>query len=198
MINRAILEYFRDEYGAETVEVVRAQAGCEKVQFVSMTQYADETSYRLVGAAAEILGQPADAILEKFGEYWIGFALRSDYGDLLQIAGHSLPEVLQNLNNLHVRVGQAFPDLKPPSFWCDQVTESSLVLHYASDRVGLGPMVIGLVRGLGRMLGVETAVVAIATEPGESLQFAVRFKFMARRVTGESRAKRRTAGEDAA
>jgi hypothetical protein len=198
MINRALLGYVRDEYGAETVEAVRAQAECEEIQFSSMTEYADEISYRLVAAAAEILGQPTDAFLEKFGEYWIGFALRSDYGELLRIAGHTLPELLQNLNNLHVRVGQAFPDLKAPSFWCDQVTESSLVLHYASDRVGLGPMVIGLVRGLGRMLGVEAAVAAIATEPGESLKFAVRFKFMGDRVTGESRAKRPTADEDAA
>jgi hypothetical protein len=198
MINQAILEYFRDEYSAETLEDVRAQAGCDETQFASMTQYPDEISFRLVGAAAEILGQPADAILEKIGEYWVGFALRSDYGDLLRIAGHTLPELLQNLNNLHIRVGQAFPDLKPPSFWCDQVTDSSLVLHYASDRVGLGPMVIGLVRGLGRMLGVETRVATIAAETGESLQFAVQFKFMARRVTGESRAKRPTAAEDVA
>ena len=143
MVNQAILEYFREEYGAEILDSVRSRAGCEGTEFASMTQYPDEVSGQLIGAAAEVLGQPAEAVLEQVGEYWVGFALRSDYGDLLRIAGSSLPEVVQNLDQLHTRVGQAFADLKPPSFWCDEVTEGSLVLHYVSERTGFEPMVVG-------------------------------------------------------
>ena len=65
MINQAILEYFRDQHGAETADEVRAHALCEQTQFGSMTQYPDEISYALIGAAAEILGQPADDLMGK-------------------------------------------------------------------------------------------------------------------------------------
>jgi hypothetical protein len=37
---------------------------------------------------------------------------------LLDIIGSNLPEVLNNLDNMHIRVALAFPDLRPPSFWC--------------------------------------------------------------------------------
>ena len=196
MINQAILEYFREQHGAETADAVRARALCEQTQFGSMTQYPDEISFALIGAAAEILGQPAAAILEDVGEYWIEFALRSDYADLLQMAGRTLPEVLQNLDHLHAILGQSFPNLKPPSFWCDEITERSLVLNYASDRAGLGPMVPGLVRGLGRMLGYKTTIEPVATESGESMEFAV--QFMASTVTVKSRVQRPGAAEDVA
>jgi hypothetical protein len=196
MVNKAILEYLGDAHSAETVDAVRARAGCEQTHFTSMLQYPDEMSFGLIAAAAEILGQPADSVLEQVGEYWVGFALRSDYGDLLRMAGRTLPEVVQNLNQLHTRVGEAFVDLKPPSFWCDEVTASSLVLHYASDREGLGPMVIGLVRGLGHMLGVETSVAATAAEPGEPIEFVV--QFVARGETGKSRVPQPAASEDTA
>lgn len=175
MVSQAILEYFREEHGSEVLDAVRTQAGCEGVEFARMTQYPDEISVQLIVAAAEILDQPAAALLEKVGEYWVDFALRSDYGELLRIAGRTLPEVLQNLDQLHTRVGEAFPNLEPPSFWCDEVGDDSLVLHYASDRAGLEPMVIGIVNGLGRMLGVETKVAPIATEPASPSRFRVNF-----------------------
>lgn len=175
MINQAILEFLCEEYGTERSDAVRARAACEEKNFASMQQYPDEVSYALIGAASEILGEPADVILDKVGEYWVGFALRSDYADLLWMAGRTLPEVLQNLDHLHTRIGQSFQQMEPPSFWCDDITEGSLVLHYASERAGLGPMVIGLVRGLGRMLGYETKTEPVATESEESMKFLVQF-----------------------
>ncbi len=175
MVNQAILEYFHEEYGAEILDAVRTRAGFEGTEFARMTQYPDEVSVQLIVAAAETLEQPAEALLEQVGAYWVEFALRSDYGELLRLAGSTLPEIVQNLNHLHTRVGQAFADLKPPSFWSDEVTERSLVLHYASDREGLEPMVAGIVRGLGRMLDVETKVELIATEPAKPSRFLVHF-----------------------
>jgi hypothetical protein len=192
MINQAILEYLREQHGAETTDAVRARALCEQTQFGSMTQYPDEMSYALIGAAAEILGQPSATILEGVGEYWVEFALRSDYADLLRMAGRTLPEVLQNLDHLHARLGQSFADLNPPSFWCDEITERSLVLNYASDRAGLGPMVPGLVRGLARMLGCKTTIEPVATESGESMKFLVRI------LTVKSRVQRHSAAESTA
>ena len=175
MVNQAIVEYLGDEFGSEILYAVLEQSGCQETQFSGMTQYPDETSYALVGAAADATGRPAEDILGKIGEYWVGFALRSDYGDLLRMAGNDLPNLLQNLDHLHARVGEAFDDLRPPSFWCDELTEDSLVLHYASERPGLEPMVAGIVRGLGHLVETNTTVSWEAAQAGDSCAFQVQF-----------------------
>ncbi|MEM7343572.1 MAG: heme NO-binding domain-containing protein, partial [Chloroflexota bacterium] len=127
-------------------------------EFLSMEQYPDADSVALVVATAEIQDRDPAAVLEEIGEYWIEFALNSHYGDLLRISGDTLPEILMNLNNLHERIGQAFPNLDPPSFWCTDVAENSLTLHYVSNRAGLTPMVAGLIKGLSNMLNASCTV----------------------------------------
>ena len=69
-----------------------------------------------------------------------------------------MAEFLANLDNLHSRVGLVCPHLRPPSFSCTDVTEDSLTLHYFTDRDGLAPMVIGLLKGVGARLGTTIAV----------------------------------------
>jgi hypothetical protein len=51
---------------------------------------------------------------------------------------------------MHTRVGMIFPELKPPRFECGEVTDHSMLLHHHTFRPGLGPMVKGLVLGLGK------------------------------------------------
>ena len=77
---------------------------------------------------------------------------------MLKLAGDSFSEFLQNLDNLHARLGLSFPKLKPPAFHCTEVTDKSLRLHYRSEREGLAPMVIGLLNGLGKMFDTEVSV----------------------------------------
>ena len=67
---------------------------------------------------------------------------------------------LQNLDNLHTRVGIIMsPDA--PSFTCTEITASGLHLHYYSHRRGLADMVVGLIQGLGKMFGNETEITHI-------------------------------------
>ena len=70
---------------------------------------------------------------------------------MLDIIGSNLPETLNNLENMHTRVALAFPDLRPPPFWCTDVDDHSLILQYLSERGGLTPMIPGAVRSLGRL-----------------------------------------------
>ncbi len=58
-------------------------------------------------------------------------------------AGSNLWEFLGNLDDLHSRVGLMYPKLKPPSFRCKQISDTSLELHYESERPGLASLVIG-------------------------------------------------------
>lgn len=163
LVNRAIEQMVRSQHGDDTWHRIKRRAGVDVEVFVAMDSYPDAVSYALVGAASEVLGQPADALLQAFGEYWTLFTAEQGYGDLFRKGGTSFAGFMQNLHSLHTQVGHMMPHLQPPSFWCTDVTESSMRLHYQSSRPGLAPMVIGLVRGLGRMFDTEVTIVADKT-----------------------------------
>ncbi len=154
LVNKAIEEMVCSQFGEETWEVIKQKANVEVDTFISMDAYPDDLTHRLVKAASEVLGQSPAEILSAFGEYWILYTAAEGYGELMAMAGDNLPEFLKNLDNLHARVGLSFPQLKPPSFDCDQLPSQEpqsqeLQLRYHSNRAGLAPMVIGLVKGLG-------------------------------------------------
>jgi hypothetical protein len=88
-------------------------------------------------------------VLEAFGESWVAATAQASYCDLMRLSGRTLPEFLQNLDQMHSRLALTFREMRPPSFTCSDVTPTSLVLHYHSTRVGLLPFVVGLVKGLG-------------------------------------------------
>jgi hypothetical protein len=158
LVNQAIEDLVRSNQGDATWEVIKQRAGLQTEAFLSMEEYPDEVTHRLVQAAAEILNTPSEEFLRAFGEYWVLYTAKKGYGEMLTAAGETLPEFLQNLDTLHTRVGVIMPNLQPPSFGCTEVSDNSLHLHYYSHREGLAPMVIGLVQGLGKMFGTETEV----------------------------------------
>ena len=177
MVNRAILKCVEQHYGEEVFAKMLQKAGTSSAKYLSMEQYSDEESVALVVAAADAVGKSPASMLEEIGEYWIEFALNSDYGDLMRMAGDSLPDLLMNLDNMHTRVGQSFEHLEPPSFWCTDESDNSLTLHYSSLRSGLSPMVIGLVRGLGKYfaINVEVEQTAFIEQGADHDEFLVRY-----------------------
>jgi hypothetical protein len=156
MVNKAVEEMVCMHHGEETWEKIKAKAGVDVDVFISNEGYPDEITYKLVGAASEVLGAPAEAILEAFGQHWILHTASEGYGGLMRAGGKSLAEFLINLPNFHSRVVLMYPNLQPPRFECSEVTEQSLNLHYFTHRSGLSSFVVGLVQGLGKMF--ETPV----------------------------------------
>ncbi len=153
LVNRALEELIRTSHGDDAWEKIKESAGVDIEVFVRMDAYPDDITYKLVSAASELLNQPSDSLLKAFGEYWALYTGREGYGSLLDAAGSTLHETLSNLDDLHMRVGLMYPDLRPPSFRCSDVTQDRLVLHYYSSRRGFAPMVVGLVEGLGKRFG---------------------------------------------
>ena len=148
LINKAVRELLVVEFGSAAWESVRDRAGVEEDDFVSMQQYDDAVTYSLVSAASEELGLPAETILETFGSYWVKYVGQENYGHMMDAAGQTLPEFLMNLDQMHSRVMLTFPELKPPSFRVTDQTSDRLRLHYYSSRMGLAPLVVGLLNGL--------------------------------------------------
>ena len=166
LVNQAVEDLIRAEHGEATWQAIKGRAGVDAPAFISMSPYPDAVTYRLVGAASEVLAVPVPALLEAFGEYWILYTARKGYGHLLTLAGTSFPEFVQQLDQLHAHVALSFTELRPPTFWCTEVGERSLRLHYRSSREGLAPMVIGLLRGLGTMFDTAVTVTHVAS-PGQ-------------------------------
>lgn len=158
LINKAVEGLVRSKFGDSAWDRIRSRAGLPDEPFLSMDQYDDKTTYDLVTAASAELGVPTEVILEEFGSYWTRYSAEAGYGDLLRSAGKTLPEFLRNLDQMHTRVKLSFPNLRPPSFSVTDETAGSLVLHYHSDRPGLAPLVLGMIRGLGDRFGLTLSV----------------------------------------
>jgi len=151
MVNKALEDMITERFGEDLWEQVKQKAGVDIHAFVSNEGYPDEITYKLVGAAHEVLALSVTEILHEFGRHWVLKTAREGYGGLLDAGGDNLCEFLQNLPNFHARVSLIFPHLQPPNFSVTDVEESSLRLHYYSTRAGLAPFVIGLLDGLGEM-----------------------------------------------
>lgn len=158
LVNQAIEGLVRSQAGDATWETIKQRAGVKEDFFVGMQSYPDSVSYQLVGDASEVLGVPAAELLEQFGEYWVLYVAQQGYGHWLTMSGTSLKEVLLRLDYLHAQVGLSFPELKPPAFRCSDFQENALTLHYFSERPGLAPMIVGLIKGLASRFQTKVAV----------------------------------------
>jgi hypothetical protein len=178
LVNKAIEDMVCSHFGEETWQQIKQGAEIEFDSFISMEGYPDDITHRLVKSASQVLGLSAAEIMQAFGEFWVRYTAEEGYGDLMEMSGDTLPEFLQNLDTLHARVGVSFPQLKPPSFECTDIEETSLSLHYRSTRQGLAPMVFGLVKGLGTRFETEVEITQVQKrEEGEDHdEFLIQYK----------------------
>lgn len=151
LVNRAIQQMVASHHGEDVWQRIKARADLQDLDFFSTYQaYPDDVTHRLVAAATQELGLSGDQIMQAFGEYWITYTASEGYEQLLESTGETLPEFLDQLDNLHARAAIAFPELQPPSFRCQHSADASMQLEYRSKRRGLAPMVTGLLHGLGK------------------------------------------------
>jgi hypothetical protein len=177
LINRAIRDMVLANQGEATWIRVLERAGTQAEHFEAMEPYPDALTHQLIEAASAELQLHPHAFMRSFGEFWVTYTAAEGYGQLMDLAGSSLPEFLQNLDDLHARVGVHFPRLTPPSFETQAHEPGSMHLHYHSQREGLAPMVIGLVEGLGQRFdtAVEVDQIACRREGDDHDVFEVRY-----------------------
>ncbi|MEH2035291.1 heme NO-binding domain-containing protein [Nostoc sp.] len=178
LVNKAIQDMVCSRFGEETWKKIKHKAEVDVDVFLSMEGYPDDITHKLVKAASVILGLPSSQIMQAFGEFWVQYTAQEGYGEMMDMSGDTLSDFLENLDNLHARVGVIFPKLQPPSFECADMEENSLSLHYRSDREGLTPMIIGLVKGLGTKFDTEVEITQIQSrdDGAEHDEFLVIYK----------------------
>lgn len=168
MVNRAAQEFIVERYGVESWLGVKTRAGIDSEGFDRLEQYPDQLTYDIVESASAVLSLSADEFLERFGKFWIRFAARSGYEAMFEMAGQNLFDFLGSLDELHTRLSFSFPDYQPPSFYCTDYDGSSVRLHYVSEREGLAPFVIGLVKGLGELFETPVDLIHENRKNGDS------------------------------
>ena len=168
IVNRAIEELIIEKFGIDKWEQVKIKAGFDSEGFMTLKPYPDALTFKLVGAASEILNVPADTLLEAFGEYWILYTAERGYGEMLSLAGDSFPSFLKNLNMLHGRVTSLMPELAPPQFECRNEKENSIELIYRSHRNGMKPMLYGLIKGLAKRFEKEVEITELESSVEEN------------------------------
>lgn len=151
LVNRAVEELVVSNFGEDKWEAIKAKAGIDVDAFISNQGYPDEITYKLVGAASEVLGITGEQVLIAFGEHWVLKTAAENYGPMMKSGGKTLKDFLVNLPNFHTRVAMIYPKLQPPRFTCSDVTDTSMKLHYHTHRPGLTMFVVGLVQGLGKL-----------------------------------------------
>ena len=178
LVNKAIKDMVCTRFGEDTWQQIRHKAEIELDVFTSMESYPDDLTHKLVKAASIVLDLSPSDIMQAFGEYWIQYTAQEGYGEMIDMSGEDLPEFLENLDNLHARVGVSFPKLNPPSFECTEMEEESLTLHYRSTREGLSPMVFGLVKGLGERFDTEVEITQTQSKDSgaDHDEFLLRYK----------------------
>jgi len=157
LVNKAVEQMVKSEFGEEKWLEIAKQANIEH-SFVSMDNYPDDVTYDLVAATSAVLQTPAEQVLESFGEHWIQYTVDEGYGKMISMYGESVPEFLNNMNNLHAQIRLSFPDLNPPYISCEETDGDKLIVCYQSDRAGLAPMLVGLLKGLGKRFSTPVNV----------------------------------------
>jgi hypothetical protein len=177
LVNQAVKDLVCDRFGEDQWKAVCTGARLNPDDFEPMKSYSDQVTYDLVASASALLGIPAESILEAFGDYWITFTANHGYGEMMNMFGRDFKTCLRNLNRMHGHMGAMMPDLMPPRFNVVEVDSLNLVVHYFSTREGLGPMVVGLLKGLARKYGdrVEISHVAKGTRSDHD-EFEVSFQ----------------------
>lgn len=171
LVNQAIKDLVTKQFGEEPWKKICDETKISTDDFVSLQYYPDPLTYQLVGSASKVLNLPANAILYEFGKYWVLYTAREGYGSLMDLFGHDYKSCLENLNNLHARMGMTMPNLSPPRFQFTEVSPTQYVLEYFSKRAGLCPMVEGLLMGLAEKHNkkVKIQLDAEATTSGRNI-----------------------------
>lgn len=162
IVNKAVEELIKDQFGPEKWEAVRSLSGIDVDFFISTEPYDDDITYKLALAASEVLKMDVGTIMVALGEYWILKVGKEKYGGLMEAGGSNLKEFLKNLPQFHSRIMLLYPKLTPPEFRISDEQVNSLHVHYHSHRQGLQEFVRGLIQGLGKLYSTAIVVELIA------------------------------------
>ncbi|XP_065303181.1 guanylate cyclase soluble subunit beta-1-like isoform X4 [Dermacentor albipictus] len=170
-IHCALEDLVTKKFGADTWKLLLEKSGISMhgASFLMHKVYTDDMTLKLVAAACEVLGLDLDTCLEAFGEHFLYFCQQHGYDHILRVLGSNMADFLTNLDNLHDHLASTYPGMRAPSFRVTPGPSGQILLHYYSDRKGLHPIVLGIVKVVGKeFFNTEVrANISVVSEFGE-------------------------------
>jgi len=177
LIHNALRGMILEQFGETKWNDVLTHSGVPADAFVTMRSYDDEIMYALAGSASDVLGAPVEDCMDMFGRYWVLKAAPETYSDLLDYTGRDPLTFFENLNDLHDRITAAFVGYRPPYFYVDRTHNDTMTLRYVSERHGLTPFVVGLIKGIAERFSTPIEILNANTtrdDTGETTIFELR------------------------
>jgi hypothetical protein len=168
LVNKAIKDLVVSNFGDDAWVEICKRADFPEQDFIGLSPYPDKITYDLVRHASDLLNIPQSSVLELFGEHWILYTASEGYGELMDLTGSTFVEFLNNLDMLHYRINNLMPNLEAPFFTTRNVQSHSVELEYRSHRDGFVPMLIGLIRGLGKKFDLKVHIEQIEFKKSDS------------------------------
>lgn len=154
MIHQAARQLVLQSHGEAAWRQIVHVSGLTDSDFISAQHYDDEKTLGLIGAISKVSGAPMDELLVAFGQHWITFAAGTSYGRVMDMLGDNLEEFIENLDRMHAGIKATMPQASMPRFELLASNDGDLHVLYQSERSGLTPFVVGLLRGLMARFGV--------------------------------------------
>lgn len=177
LINQGLKDMVSRSSGIDTWRAVCSSLGVASDDFELLQPYDDELTQRLVRATAAEWQVSEGEVLQRFGRHWILFTAHEGYGPIMDLFGRDFRTCLKNLDRMHVHMGAMMPKLQPPRFNVCDLGPDAIEVRYSSGRVGLAPMVHGLLQGLAEKFSEMVTIESLRDPTGaEQATFIVRFE----------------------
>ena len=151
MLLESVQYYIQQEYGKEIWEQVCQVTEISACVFVTHQLYNDALMPRIAQTCSEVIGgKTPDQYMEYFGECFVRFFSIYGHEKLLKLYCKEFRDFMAKIDNLHEHFRFVFPQLRSPSFRCEEETSDGLTLHYRSHRFGYEHYVIGQIKECAR------------------------------------------------
>ncbi len=165
---------FLENADYKTWEKICLELKISPEDFSSFDQFPDELTLNLVLKISEALKIPPPDLLEAFGKYFVKFAKTSEYQSILEAFAETPIDLIKSLDTLHARLGLLFENLKPPSFWVEEISANEVLVFYGSERtLPLESFVRGLILGIFDMFDQKCTVEILPSRGSEKAIFKV-------------------------
>ncbi|MEZ5885341.1 MAG: heme NO-binding domain-containing protein [Paracoccaceae bacterium] len=155
LINRSLQSFLRDTYGPALWSRIADAAGVGAEGFEAMLTYEDGVTDRVIGAAAQALAKPREALLEDLGIYLVSLEpLRR----LLRFGGVDYVDFLQTVDELPERARLAVADIGLPDLTLDAPEPDQFTLHFDEGHPGFAPVFVGILRAMADDYGAFALV----------------------------------------
>lgn len=163
-INRAFECFLRDTYGPDVWAQVAAGLGFDR--FEPMQTYDLALTEQVIVAATSVLKRPRDSILEDVGTYLVSHPNLERLRRLLRFGGVDFLNFLHSLEDLPERGHLALADLELPELHLFDQGGGVFRLHCRMPILGIGHLVVGLLRAMADDYGALVLIDHHGTHAG--------------------------------